>query len=122
MSVLNNTQGGSAEAEFDYIIIGGGTAGLTVAARLSEDASVRVLVVEAGGDHSEDPLTLTPGLLAGLYGKSEYDWNFTSVPQVTSPSSIYTEFFAMNRYQHFMTIADPQGPIDEPVPGKGPGR
>ncbi|WYZ37638.1 hypothetical protein EsH8_II_001144 [Colletotrichum jinshuiense] len=69
------------EKTFDYIIVGGGTAGLVVASRLSEDADVRVLVVEAGADRSTDPLVLTPGLVAGVYGKEEYDWNFTSVPQ-----------------------------------------
>ncbi|KZL75639.1 gmc oxidoreductase [Colletotrichum incanum] len=69
------------ETSFDYIIIGGGTAGLVVASRLSEDDDVRVLVVEAGADRSADPLVLTPGLVAGVYGKEEYDWNFTSVPQ-----------------------------------------
>lgn len=70
---------------FDYIIVGGGTAGLTVAARLSEDSHVRVLVVEAGADKTRDPLVLTPGLVPALYGKDEYDWNFTSVPQVLQP-------------------------------------
>ncbi|KAI8182184.1 hypothetical protein K4K51_001215 [Colletotrichum sp. SAR 10_75] len=66
---------------FDYVVVGGGTAGLVVASRLTEDPEVRVLVVEAGSDQSANPLVLTPGLVAGLYGKEEYDWNFTSVPQ-----------------------------------------
>ncbi|KAH0444703.1 GMC oxidoreductase [Colletotrichum camelliae] len=66
---------------FDYVIVGGGTAGLVVASRLTADPEVRVLVVEAGSDQSTNPLVLTPGLVAGLYGKEEYDWNFTSVPQ-----------------------------------------
>jgi choline dehydrogenase-like flavoprotein len=69
------------DSPFDYIIVGGGTAGLVVASRLSEDASVRVLVIEAGPDHESNPLVLTPGLVAGLYGNPEYDWNFTSPPQ-----------------------------------------
>lgn len=68
---------------FDYIIAGGGTAGLVLAARLSEDSDVRVLVIEAGGDRRADPLVLCPGLVAGVYGKDEYDWNFASVPQVS---------------------------------------
>lgn len=67
---------------YDYIIVGGGTAGLVVASRLSEDADVSVLVIEAGGDKTKDPFVVTPGLLGALYGKDEYDWNFLSVPQV----------------------------------------
>ena len=41
---------------FDYVIVGGGTAGLVVAARLSEDPTKSVLVLEAGGAHLGDPV------------------------------------------------------------------
>ena len=75
----------SLDTPFDYVIIGGGTSGLVVASRLSEDADTRVLVVEAGGDRTGDPLVTTPGLAAALYGKGQYDWDFTSVPQVSDP-------------------------------------
>ncbi|KAK3313019.1 hypothetical protein B0H66DRAFT_644141 [Apodospora peruviana] len=68
---------------FDYIVVGGGTAGLVVANRLTEDSHVRVLVVEAGADRSSDPFVLTPGLVPAVYGKDEYDWNFKSPPQST---------------------------------------
>ncbi|KAK8057273.1 aryl-alcohol dehydrogenase [Apiospora saccharicola] len=67
--------------QFDYIIVGGGTAGLAVASHLSKDETVRVLVIEAGADHSGDPLVSMPGGLVGQFGNPEYDWNFRTVPQ-----------------------------------------
>lgn len=76
---------GSVVDFFDYIIVGGGTAGLTVASRLTEDGDVKVLVIEAGQDRSNDPLVQIPGLVLGMYGKDGYDWNFSSTPQVSKP-------------------------------------
>ena len=40
----------ATQDSYDYIVVGGGTSGLAVAARLSEDSSKTVLVIEAGGD------------------------------------------------------------------------
>jgi hypothetical protein len=40
---------------YDYVVVGGGLAGLTVAARLSEDPAISVLVVEAGADDRDNP-------------------------------------------------------------------
>lgn len=77
------------EGPFDYIVVGGGTAGLTVAYRLTEDAEIRVLVVEAGPDNSQDPLVLTPGLVGGQFGVDKYDWGFVSVPQVRDRNTMY---------------------------------
>lgn len=74
--------------KYDYIIIGGGTAGLVVASRLTENPNVTVLVVEAGKDHRDDPLVSTPGFLAALYGNDTYDWRFTSITQVPIITSI----------------------------------
>ena len=70
------------DALFDYIVVGGGTAGTTVASRLSEDPNVRVAVVEAGADQSSDPNVLIPGLHNAQVGKPEYDWVFQSARQV----------------------------------------
>lgn len=41
-------------ASFDYVVVGGGTAGLTIAARLAEDQDVTVAVVEGGGFYQTD--------------------------------------------------------------------
>lgn len=75
---------------YDFIIVGGGTAGLTVASRLSENNKVQVLVIEAGHDNSNDPLVLTPGRMSEQWGQPKYDWNFTSTPQVSSLTSQMT--------------------------------
>ncbi len=69
---------------FDYIVVGGGTSGLAVAARLTEDANARVLVIEAGADQRYDPALETPGLVAGAYRDDRFIWPFQSTPQVRS--------------------------------------
>lgn len=67
-------------SEFDFVIVGGGTAGLVLATRLSEDANVQVLVVEAGEDLSADPRVNIPAMWPQLQG-TESDWQLKSVPQ-----------------------------------------
>lgn len=64
----------------DYIIVGGGTAGLVLANRLTENPDIQVLVLEAGTDMTADPRVKTPGLWTILQG-SELDWQYQSVPQ-----------------------------------------
>ncbi|KAJ2969613.1 hypothetical protein NUW58_g9947 [Xylaria curta] len=66
---------------FDYVVVGGGTSGLVVAARLTEDADTRVLVIEAGADKRSDPSLETPGLVAGAYADDRFIWPFQSTPQ-----------------------------------------
>ena len=63
------------------IVAGGGTAGLTLAARLTENPDIIVGVIEAGLDRTEDPNVLTPVLTPTMWDNPDYDWIFETVPQ-----------------------------------------
>ncbi|KAF5362385.1 hypothetical protein D9756_002778 [Leucocoprinus leucothites] len=67
--------------DFDFIIAGGGTAGLVVANRLTEDPRVKVLVIEAGGSHQGIIDLQVPWLSSRLRSEGIFDWNTTSTPQ-----------------------------------------
>lgn len=72
-----------SESSYDYVIIGGGTAGLVLANRLSEDPGVSVAVIEAGGHADADPRVAIPATFFNMFG-SELDWAFVTEPQVCS--------------------------------------
>ncbi|KAF2022540.1 glucose-methanol-choline oxidoreductase-like protein [Setomelanomma holmii] len=63
-------------AEYDFVVVGGGTAGNAVAGRLAENPSVTVAIVEAGaGDTKDIDMVTTPARAFEIRG-SKYDWNF----------------------------------------------
>ncbi|MEE1929759.1 GMC family oxidoreductase N-terminal domain-containing protein [Streptomyces sp. TRM 70351] len=66
-------------SEYDYVIVGAGSAGCVLAARLSADPDVTVALVEAGGP-DDDPAVRVPFAAVELFG-SESDWAFTTAPQ-----------------------------------------
>ena len=73
-AVVDNTH-------FDYVILGGGTAGLVIADRLSENPNVTVAIVEAGNFERTNPNVTNPTAL-GLATHTHVDWQYVSVPQV----------------------------------------
>jgi choline dehydrogenase len=69
-----------SETNFDYIICGAGSAGCTVAERLSRDPSVSVCVLEAGGS-DDSPIIRTPMLLQFAVSGDDYNWGYWTEPQ-----------------------------------------
>jgi len=64
----------------DLVVIGGGTAGCIIAARLSEDPALRVTLLEAGPE-DRDPWIHIPAGYARLFASGRYDWKFATEPE-----------------------------------------
>lgn len=63
---------------YDTVIIGAGSAGCVLAARLTEDPTHHVLLIEAGPDNTH-PEVLAPTSLRSLFG-TDYDWDYRTIP------------------------------------------
>ncbi|WP_417564215.1 GMC family oxidoreductase [Microbacterium sp.] len=70
---------GAGALEADYVIVGAGSAGAALAARLSEDPQVTVLLLEAGGPDKALELHI-PAAFSKLF-RGAYDWNYDTVAQ-----------------------------------------
>ncbi|MDR2997852.1 MAG: GMC family oxidoreductase N-terminal domain-containing protein [Microbacterium sp.] len=69
------------ETTYDYVVVGAGSAGAAVAARLSEDPNTRVLLLEAGPEDKKTEVHI-PAAFSKLF-KSDVDWNYETEPQPT---------------------------------------
>lgn len=66
---------------YDYVIIGGGSAGCALAARLSEDASASVCLLEAGGANKELLVRMPAGVGNLIKAKGKHNWGFWTEPE-----------------------------------------
>ncbi|KAI0764113.1 aryl-alcohol oxidase-like protein [Irpex lacteus] len=83
LAAIHSTAHDLNGSAWDFIIVGGGTAGSVIANRLSEDPDIRVLVIEAGGTNTGPTATAIdiPFLVSGTSTGTMFDWNYTTTPQ-----------------------------------------
>ena len=77
----------NATESFDYIIVGGGTAGCVLAARLTEDAKTRVLLLEAGGEDRGMWVDI-PACFGKLLNDQKFNWRFLTEPELSTNNRI----------------------------------
>lgn len=90
---------GGQNASYDYVIVGGGTAGLALATRLAENTSLTVAVIEAGGFYEQDNgnISVVPGLSLAYTNPTtlltrafpSVDWAIETEPQTALKDQIY---------------------------------
>lgn len=74
--------------EFDYIVVGGGTAGIPIGTRLAE-AGFEVAIIEAGGFHEDDEPILSTIPAFDFLPNPVNDWGFETVPQKSMNNRIF---------------------------------
>ncbi|KAJ6573700.1 GMC oxidoreductase [Mycena sp. CBHHK59/15] len=114
---------------FDYVICGGGTAGLTLAARLTEDSSITVAVLEAGEHNIGESLIDVPGQFGQTFGNRKRGkglalgnpgWNWAEYSKYTRISETFhvaqKEQTDLYPHTHDLAFRGESGPIQVTAP------
>lgn len=75
LAAVTSSPADASGKTFDYIVIGAGLTGTTVAARLAENPNITILLVEAGSDNRKDPRVYDLYKYGQAFG-SELDWKW----------------------------------------------
>ncbi len=75
--------------DYDYVIVGGGTAGCIVAARLAENPDLAVCLIEAGRSEKDNPEIWQYKNFADIVRYRRYDWNYEIEPQEHGPAKMF---------------------------------
>ena len=89
MSTTYFTSTEDLSSSYDFVVAGGGQAGVVVASRLTEDPRISVLLLEAGQSNLGNPLVLTPPLAKKLHQNDKHDWYYQTENQVSSTRVLY---------------------------------
>ena len=87
---------------FDYVVVGGGLTGTTVAGRLAEDPSVTVLMIEAGQDNRLDPQVFDIYKYGEFFGRPDLNWAYPADKGKKIPASV--DLFYSSSLSHLMNL------------------
>lgn len=97
-----------SDNQYDIIVVGCGNAGSVLASRLTEVPTLKVLVLEAGGDHNANPMVHVPAGGMALWPDSSINWGFKTVPQVSlHPFSTSSPSFLLKKQKLKYNIEKP---------------
>ncbi|KAI0062569.1 aryl-alcohol oxidase-like protein [Artomyces pyxidatus] len=82
LAVLYTDSSQLPKSEYDFVVVGAGTAGNVVASRLSENPAFSILVIEAGGDNAGIEELEIPFNAPAALGNASLFWNYTTTPQI----------------------------------------
>ncbi|KAJ7187861.1 alcohol oxidase [Mycena filopes] len=105
----------AANLTFDFVVVGGGTAGNVLGNRLSEDEGFSVLVIEAGGSNADVLNIIVPFLAPRATPHTAQDWNFTTIPQagMNNRSIAYPRGFVLGGSSSVNSMAYTRGSEDD---------
>ena len=76
LAAVTSSPAAAAGKTFDYIVVGAGLTGTTVAARLAEDSDITILLVEAGSDNRTDPIVFDIYRYGQAFDSDELNWKW----------------------------------------------
>ena len=88
LTLLTAVSGLCLAESFDYVIVGGGTCGLLLANRLSQDPATTVAVIDPGPDERNNPLVREPAPSIPLFQSLLTNWDYQTLPQANASGRV----------------------------------